>query len=192
MEHQINKNRLIILSVGVFLMSFGLLAFEIALARLLSVMLSYHYVFAVVSLSLFGLGAGGIFAHVFQTRASDKPPSLDSLALSAGLCSLTMAFSAIVAIQIGHFDAPGVNVLLYCAIFVPPFFFGGLFLANVFSMFPSLSSVIYGSDLAGAAAGCMGVILALNMVSAVCAIFFFAAITSLSSAIFSIASEVAE
>ena len=60
MEHQISKRKSAILTAGVFLVSSGLLAFEIAFARLMSVMLSYHYVFAIVSVSLFGLGAGGL------------------------------------------------------------------------------------------------------------------------------------
>ncbi len=170
--------------VGVFLVSSSLLAFEIAFARLMSVMLSYHYVFAIVSVSLFGLGVGGIFVHFSQLKVSDERPPFDSLALLAGLCSLTMTLSVIVAIQIGHMDTLGRSIFLYCGIFFVPFFFGGVFLAKVFRTFPSFSSMVYGSDLAGAAAGCLGIVLALNIFGAVSAIFFFAVVTSVSSVMF--------
>ena len=184
MEHQISKRKLAILIVGVFLVSSSLLAFEIAFARLMSVMLSYHYVFAIVSVSLFGLGVGGIFVHFSQLKVSDERPPFDSLALLAGLCSLAMTLSVIVAIQFGHMDTLGTSILLYCGIFFVPFFFGGVFLAKVFRTFPSFSSMVYGSDLAGAAAGCLGIVLALNIFGAVSAIFFFAVVTSASSVMF--------
>jgi len=190
MEHQISKRKLAILIAGVFLVSSSLLAFEIAFARLMSVMLSYHYVFAIVSVSLFGLGVGGIFVHFSQLKASDERPPFDSLALWAGLCSLTMTLSVIVAIQIGHMDTLGTSILLYCGIFFVPFFFGGVFLAKVFRTYPSLSSMVYGSDLAGAAAGCLGIVLALNILGAVSAIFFFAVVTSVSGVMLWLANEI--
>ena len=47
------------------LISFCLISIEITFSRLLSVLLSYHYVFVVLSLALLGLGAGGVFVHRF-------------------------------------------------------------------------------------------------------------------------------
>jgi len=52
-EHK-NRKRLWILTGAIFLTSFSLITFEITLSRLLSVLLSYHYVFIVLS-ELFGL-----------------------------------------------------------------------------------------------------------------------------------------
>ncbi|MBW1695467.1 MAG: hypothetical protein JRH18_02440 [Deltaproteobacteria bacterium] len=185
MEHHITQSRLSTLLVGVFLVSFSLLAFEIALARLLSVILSYHYVFAVVSLSLFGIGIGGIFIHFSQKKTPDKAQLFHSLSLFSGFCSLAMTLSPLVAIQVGHLETVGTNIFLYWVIFIFPFVFGGMFLAKVFSSFPALGSMIYGSDLIGAASACLGVVLALNIFSPVCAIFFFAGVTSISSVLFS-------
>ena len=189
MEDLISKKKLTLLMSGVFLISSSLLAFEIAFARLMSVMLSYHYVFAIVSLSLFGLGIGGIVVQFSRPKASDDPSPFDSFSWLSGLCSLAMAVSVIIAIRVGHMNRLGTNLFLYGGIFFVPFFLGGMFLAKVFSRFPSLSSKVYGSDLVGAAAGCIGVVLALNAFGAVCAIFLFATLTSLSSILFSMASE---
>ena len=57
-----------LLLAGVFLVSFSLLALEISLARVLSVMFSYHYVFIVISLALLGLGLGAVFVHRHRRR----------------------------------------------------------------------------------------------------------------------------
>ena len=58
------------LLVGVFIVSFGVLAFEISLTRIFSVLFSYHYTFLIVSIALFGLGLGGILAQIVSTRKS--------------------------------------------------------------------------------------------------------------------------
>jgi hypothetical protein len=57
---------LIVLST--VLISYGVLTFEITLTRVFSVMLSYHYVFAIVSFALFGLGIGGLSLDDDSTR----------------------------------------------------------------------------------------------------------------------------
>ena len=69
-DNQISRRTLWLLLTGVFLISFSLLAFEITLTRLLSVVLSYHYVFVVVSLALLELDTGGIFVYLFRPQRS--------------------------------------------------------------------------------------------------------------------------
>lgn len=148
------------LLAAVALVSFSLLAYEVALIRLLSVMLTYHYVFAVVSLALFGLGAGGIFVYLF--RPGPPGGGAGSLAADTALFSLSTALVSILAIQAGYVNGLRDSILVYCALLAVPFFFGGVFLARTFRMFPAASGRVYGADLAGAAAGCAGVIFALN------------------------------
>jgi hypothetical protein len=58
-NQQLSRLKLAILLFGVFVTSFGVLSFEIALTRIFSIMLDYHYTFLVVSLALFGLGLEG-------------------------------------------------------------------------------------------------------------------------------------
>src|SRR4030042_147705 len=45
---------------SVFLITYAVLTFEVALTRIFSVMLSYHFVFAIVSAALLGLGGGAM------------------------------------------------------------------------------------------------------------------------------------
>jgi hypothetical protein len=50
--------------IAVALVSFASLLLELALTRLFSVVLFYHFAFFAISVALLGLGSGGVFAHV--------------------------------------------------------------------------------------------------------------------------------
>ena len=52
------------LIAGVGLASFASLLLELALTRLFSVVLFYHFAFLAISIALLGLGAGGVFAYL--------------------------------------------------------------------------------------------------------------------------------
>src|SRR6202047_2838544 len=63
------------LLTGIALSSFAALLLELALTRLFSVVLFYHFAFLAISIALLGLGSGGVFAYLgkswlgrFQTR----------------------------------------------------------------------------------------------------------------------------
>src|SRR2546422_5051310 len=53
-----------VLLAGIGLVSFASLLLELALTRLFSVVLFYHFAFLAISLALLGLGAGGGFAYL--------------------------------------------------------------------------------------------------------------------------------
>src|SRR6204780_2661629 len=64
------------LLVGVAASSCAALLLELALTRLFSVVLFYHFAFLAISIALLGLGSGGVFAYLgkswlgrFSTRA---------------------------------------------------------------------------------------------------------------------------
>src|SRR3954447_1415960 len=59
-----------ILLTGVALTSFSALLLELALTRLFSVVLFYHFAFLAISIALLGLGAGGVFAYLLKRRLS--------------------------------------------------------------------------------------------------------------------------
>src|SRR5262245_18164850 len=52
--------------LAVALVSFASLLLELALTRLFSVVLFYHFAFFAISVALLGLGSGGVFAHIRQ------------------------------------------------------------------------------------------------------------------------------
>ncbi len=156
-----------ILLIGVFLISFSMLAFEITLSRLLSILILYHYVFAIVSLALLGLGLGGIFVFLFRPHMSAPEKRFGTLTLLASLISLAIPVSAILMVQIGYLNSTSNSILFYCVLLFFPFFFAGIFLAEVFRTFPEISSRIYGADLVGAALGSLSIILFLDVFGAI-------------------------
>ncbi len=171
---------------GVFLISFSLLTFEITLTRLLSVMLSYHYVFLTVSVALLGLGVGGIFVHFFRPNIPSGHSRFGSLALLASLFSLTIPLSVILIFQIGSIDTTGDNILLYCLLLFIPFVFAGMLLAEVFRMFPAVSAWVYGADLVGAAGGSLGVVLTLDTLGGISTSFFLGVLASVAALLFAL------
>src|ERR1700751_2875134 len=71
-----------ILLVGIGLSSFAALLLELALTRLFSVVLFYHFAFLAISIALLGLGAGGVFAYLRRNRLSIT----ETRSLAATLC----------------------------------------------------------------------------------------------------------
>ena len=56
------------LHAGIAISSFAALLLELALTRLFSVVLFYHFAFLAISIALLGLGAGGVFAYLLKSR----------------------------------------------------------------------------------------------------------------------------
>ena len=75
-------SRTVILAVA--LVSFSSLLLELALTRLFSVVLFYHFAFFAISVALLGLGSGGVFAHIYQEWLA----RFDVRTLGARLCLL--------------------------------------------------------------------------------------------------------
>src|ERR1700693_5576697 len=53
---------------GVGLISGTLLMIELALTRIFSVVMYYHFAFLAISIALFGLSASGVFAYIARRR----------------------------------------------------------------------------------------------------------------------------
>ena len=61
-----------VLIAGIALSSFSALLLELALTRLFSVVLFYHFAFLAISVALLGLGAGGVFAHLRKQKLKEN------------------------------------------------------------------------------------------------------------------------
>src|SRR5580698_10549918 len=79
------------LLAGLALTSFSALLLELALTRLFSVVLFYHFAFLAISIALLGLGAGGVFAYLWKARLA----AIGTRSLAARLC---MANAVVVVI----------------------------------------------------------------------------------------------
>lgn len=131
------------------------LAWEVALTRLASALLSYHYAFVVVSLALGGLGIGAalVYALPGQRAAQAAQPA----ALGAALAFLLAALLLPPAAQ------QGIAAMLV-ALAALPFLALGAATAALFSARAVPASRLYAADLAGAGVGAAVVVLALNTV----------------------------
>jgi len=172
-----------VLLAGVSVMAFSVLTLEVVLLRVFSVMLSYHFVFAVVSIAIFSLGAGGIFAVKWHRRW----PRL-RFPVTASLYA-----AAIVALSIAVIKGPALLprlslrialVLMTCLASIP-FFFAGLTLATLFRMVPGRASQLYAADLLGAAGGAVAVVALLNRMGGPGALAVSAVAASLSALLMS-------
>jgi len=155
------------LLAGLALTSFAALLLELALTRLFSVVLFYHFAFLAISIALLGLGAGGVFAYLLKGRLA----GLNTRTLAARLCMansvvvvvvLEIVLHVPVALEVswGNFSR---LTALYLAAAVP-FFLTGLLFAVVFARETRRIPRLYGADLCGGALACLAVVPLLNWV----------------------------
>src|SRR3954447_20847223 len=74
--------------LAVALVSLSSLLLKLALTRLFSVVLFYHFAFFAISVALLGLGSGGVFAHIRQEWLA----RFDMRTLGTWLCLLNSIF----------------------------------------------------------------------------------------------------
>src|SRR5579859_5585329 len=155
------------LLAGLALTSFAALLLELALTRLFSVVLFYHFAFLAISIALLGLGAGGVFAYLLKTRLS----RIGTRTLAAYLCSANAIVVVGVLEVVLHvpvaLNVTGRNFLrlteLYLAAAVP-FFLTGLLFSVIFARETSRIPRLYGADLCGGALACLALVPLLNWV----------------------------
>src|SRR6267154_5615119 len=80
---------------AVALVSFSSLLLALAMTRLFSVVLFYHFAFFAISVALLGLGSGGVFAHVRRDWLS----RFEIRRLGAFLCLLN-SVSILMALEV--------------------------------------------------------------------------------------------
>lgn len=155
--------------VAVALVSFASLLLELAMTRLFSVVLFYHFAFFAISVALLGLGSGGVFAHVrreWLTRF--QMGTLGAwICLLNSLCvmlALEVVLHTPVSLQVTAANF-GRLTIIYLAVAVP-FFFTGLLFSVLFARSTSAISLLYGADLSGGAAACLAVVPLLNVIGA--------------------------
>ncbi|HTS34647.1 MAG TPA: hypothetical protein VMH04_03185 [Candidatus Solibacter sp.] len=154
------------LLVALGLTSFAALLLELALTRLFSVVLFYHFAFLAISIALLGLGAGGVFAYLWKSSLE----RIDTRALAARICMLNAVVVVAMLEIVLHvpvtLDVTGKNFLRLTAIYLAaavPFFLTGLLFSVVFARETHRIPRLYGADLCGGALACLAVVPLLNM-----------------------------
>ena len=172
------------LVAGIALGSFATLLLELALTRLFSVVLFYHFAFLAISIALLGLGAGGVYAHIWKRRLSQQ--STRNLTVGCSLLNaivipvlLEIVLHVPVALDLSWANFVRLSVIYICS--AVPFFLTGLQFSVIFSRESSRVTRLYGADLIGGAIACLAVVPLLNWMGAPNAILFAALVSACAS-----------
>lgn len=141
------------LTAAVFFMSVAMLMFQILMSVTLSLQVFETTSFLVVSLAMFGLGAGGSMASLLMRRGMAQNPGWLWGVAFAG--SVGMLVAGILGSHFSRLEA------LIATSFIP-YFAVGLMLAVIFQRWPDRAGRIYCFDLLGSGMGCIGLVWALN------------------------------
>jgi spermidine synthase len=180
------------LLAGLGLTSFAALLLELALTRLFSVVLFYHFAFLAISIALLGLGAGGVFAYLLKRRLARLPTRI----LAARLCTVNAVLVLAVLEVVLHvpvaLTVTGKNFLhlsiLYLAAAVP-FFLTGLLFSAVFARETWRVPRLYGADLSGGALACLAVVPLLNWIGGPNTILAAAVMMAVAAVVWSVSSR---
>jgi hypothetical protein len=151
---------------GTFLIAFATLALEIALTRLLSVATWYHLAFFAISTAMLGMTAGATYVYLRPDRFT--PERLHGT-LARACANFAMAVPATLVVLclvplwltslVMTMVAMGVATLA-CSL---PFYYAGIAVTAVLTRSSLPVTRVYGSDLIGAAMGCLFVLAGLEL-----------------------------
>ena len=144
----------------IFLCSSSSLAYEIALTRIFSISLWYHFAFMIISIAMLGIGASGTVLSLYP-----KLKNLSNIGFYSLLLGFGISFSYVLSNQI-PFDPVRLSwsriQLFYISIYYItlsiPFLLTGLIVATAFSSISERAGLFYGADLLGAGLGSIGVL----------------------------------
>ena len=174
------------LVAGIALGSFSALLLELSLTRLFSVVLFYHFAFLAISIALLGLGAGGVYAHIWKPRLSEQKTC--NLTARCSLLNavvipvlLEIILHVPVALDLSWANLVRLSVIYLCS--AVPFFLTGLQFSVLFSRESPRVTMLYGADLSGGALACLAVVPLLNWLGAPNAILFAALVSAVAGII---------
>jgi spermidine synthase len=179
-----------LLAVG--LVAAGVLAYEVLLARLFSIVQWYHFAYMVISIALLGYGASGTFLALVRDRLAAHAPA--AFGVFAALFGITAVACFALAERL-PFNALELiwdpNQLLYLgalyAILFVPFFCGAVCIGLALACFSEPVGRIYRADLLGAGIGSLGILGLLFLVMPSRALELIGALGLLAAALVSLA-----
>ena len=172
---------------GVFLVTFSTLALQIVQTRILSVVTWYYLAFFTISMAMFGLTAGAVWVYYHREYYSGGNIS-EHLSRNSTLFALAICISFLIqtTLAISGFSS-GSAALVWvemALILAGPYVFSGIAVSLALTQSPYPIGKVYGVDLLGAAAGCIGAFALLNTTTAYAAIFLIGAITAMGALFF--------
>ncbi len=155
-----DNSYLVKLSTAIAILSVSLIAFELTLIRILSIVQWYHFAYMVISVALLGFGAAGTFIAVFRESLIEKTEIL--LPWLMVLTSLLMSISVTISqTPLFSFDSYKLfsdfshfwKLIATYMIFFPPFFFGALAIGLAFVKYVNRIGTLYSANMIGSGVG---------------------------------------
>ncbi len=150
---------------GVACIAAAILMIELALTRIFSVTMYYHFAFLAISIALFGLSASGVYVYLRRTAFERQSTAalLTSHALAfAGVTVLALAALVRVRVGLNYSHENLAKMIAIYALAALPFFTGGAVISLAITRLKQHVNIVYGADLLGAAAGCLLLLPLLN------------------------------
>src|SRR5437588_6223616 len=142
--------------IAIFLITPSGLILEVALTRIYSASIWYHFAFVAISVALLGWGLGGFTVHLLKQRVR---LSMDTAAL------VTLLYAGAIPLclwLLARFPFEMERLPLYFLAPLLPFFLAGMALSIVFDLQRTVAGSLYFADLVGAAVGAVLVTLLLH------------------------------
>ncbi len=191
---EFTRGRFVRALAGVGCIAGAILMVELALTRIFSVTMYYHFAFLAISIALFGLSASGVYVyvgrHAFNRRSTATLLTIHSLLFAA---VTVLALAALVRIRVG-LNYSHENLVKMIAIYTLaalPFFSGGAVISFAITRLRNQVNVVYGADLIGAAMGCLLLLPLLNRFGAPGVVLLAAVLGGLAALLFTPAKAMA-
>lgn len=165
--------KLILSLIFVYLLSFAVILFEIALSRYFSYILTYHFVFIIIAFSLLGLSIGQMFfAGKYQVIYSHLSSFIIVMLISFSLSVLALIYIP----RFDFFSGGSLGLLSFIILSIIPFIAIGVFIGYIFQINNYRSGLIYGFDLFGGASAALAsyyLLNALNLINIYAVVLLF-------------------
>jgi spermidine synthase len=155
--------------VAIFTIALAVVAYQVLLTRLFSVMLYYHFAFVGISFVMLGVTIGAERVYLDRDRFSG-----DRLEEEWAKAALRFSLSSILIVLLFMYAPlllPGgiaLSVVIGSLIvFVVPFVHSGICVTVLLTRSPHPVGQLYAADLVGAALGCLGIVASLFLVDPV-------------------------
>ena len=176
---------------GLFLVAMATLMYEVLLTRIFSVTMWYHFAFVAISVAMFGMTLGAVLVHVLP-RCFAPELTRRRMAQTALAFSLTAITSFTIHLFIPFQTQVRLSALLglmgvYLVITIP-FIFSGICVCLALTRHAAHVGKLYAADLAGAAVGCVAVVVMLEVIDGPTLIFVVAMLAAAAAACFAVGS----
>src|SRR5215207_2880023 len=167
---------------GLFMVTLATLMYEIALTRIFSVTMWYHFAFVAISVAMFGMTVGALVVYLkpawFPLEGVRR-----QLALGSVLFPILVVASFLTQLSIPFRVHPSIvaiwAIVLTYAVIAAPFVLSGIIVALTLTRFPRDVGRLYAFDLVGAALGCVLLVWLLEITDGPTAVLAIAALAAL-------------